>query len=375
MVSYTQLYGTFHPIRPEVLCASFRGKQYSDNPRVIAEMLHSIHPEIEIIWAINSSDNPYGLIPSYVKRVRYGSKEFYQALSRSFCFITNNEMRPNLSKRAGQFFVQTWHGDRAFKKVLYDTLDDFTDTYRANSVRDDQLTDICLAASDLGEKVYRTAFRYNGRILKVGMPRNDKLLNISSEEVTRIKTLLGIDESYKLIMYAPTFRDDKMHQSCEIVDLAELVTWLNKETGERWKGLYRAHSLGKGIGSSENVMDVSVYPDMSDMLLISDAVITDYSSVAGDFMLLNRPMVLAQFDLDDYTMNSRQFYVSLDEIGYPIAKNIDELHELLLESIRQGRLIGRDKAMEYYGVVESGKSAEKVVELISQRYREQFNAP
>lgn len=372
-VAYTKIYGVTHPIRPQILCASFRGRQYADSPRNISEMLHELHPEIDIIWALNSNDDPYGIIPSYVKKVKYNSKEYYQSLATSFCFIANNEMRPNIAKRKGQYFIQTWHGDRSFKKVLYDDLDDWNDTYRANVVRDDAVTDICLAASDYGERVYRSAFRYNGEILRVGMPRNDQLLNVSLEKAEIIKKKLNVDTNSKLIMYAPTFRDDKLHESCEVVDIEALVEWLCSETGDTWKGLYRAHSLGKGIGSNGRVLDVSDYPDMADLLLISDAVITDYSSVSGDYMLMDRPMVLALFDLDDYTKSSRQLSVSLDEVGLPIAKNMNELHSLMLKSINQKKLLGRDQAMNYYGVTESGDSTRTVVNLIIERFNAFFS--
>lgn len=371
-VTYTKAYGILHPIRPQILCSSFKGRQYADSPRMISEMLHEQHPEIDVVWALNSSDDPYGLIPAYVKKVRYSSKEYYQALAQSFCFVTNNEIRPDVTKRAGQLFIQTWHGDRGFKKVLYDDLGVSDDKYRSNVVRDDVMTDYCIAASDFGEKVYRTAFRYSGNILKAGMPRNDNLINIPEEEVKKIKSRLHLEDNYKIITYAPTFRDNKIHEACEIVNLEELVIWLNRNTGESWKGLYRAHSLGKGIGSQEHVLDVSDYPDMADLMLITDAMVTDYSSVAGDYMLLDRPMVLALFDLDDYLKNSRKFNVSLDEVGFPIAKNLSELHSLLLDSIQQSRLIGREKAMKYYGVTETGDSTEQIVQLILEHYKKQF---
>lgn len=368
----TKAYGLLHPIRPQILCTSFKGRQYADSPRCISELLHERHPEIDVVWALNREEDPYGIIPSYVKKVRYGSPDFYHALAQSFCFITNCEMRPNLSKRKGQLFLQTWHGDRSFKKVLYDDLQDKTDRYRATVVRDDALADLCIAASDYGERVYRSAFGYSGRILKIGMPRNDKLLRQDPEEIKKIKAVLGLREDVKLIMYAPTFRDDHLHESCEIVDIGALAERLSRETGNRWLALYRAHSLGKGIGSGDSVLDVSDYPDMADLLLISDAVITDYSSVSGDYMLMDRPMVLAMFDLDDYIRNSRQLSVSPEEVGLPIARNAEELAEKLLEAIRLGKLPGREQAMRCYGVTESGKSTEAIVSILEDHYKKIF---
>jgi CDP-glycerol glycerophosphotransferase len=370
--SYTRFFSIFHAIKPQILFSSFRGNQYSDNQRVISEYIFNNYPEIEINWVLNSNKNPYGLVPSYVKRVKYGTRQFYQALSQSFCFITNNEIRPNIVKRENQLFIQTWHGDRGFKKVLYDDLGETDDVYRSNVVRDNFLTDFCVAGSVYGERRYRSAFRYSGEILKVGMPRNDKLLNFSKNEASEIRKRLGVPENKKLIMYAPTYRDDKKGKACELVNLHEVLAWLERETGDDWVGLYRAHRLGAGIGSDNKVFDVSDYPDASDLLVIADAMITDYSSIAGDFLLLNRPIVLAMFDLDEYKANGRDLNCSLEDCGFAIAKNSQELYNLLLVSVRENRMLGYDKAMKYYNVMETGCATKVVCDRILAFYQKTF---
>ena len=367
--AYVRFYSACSKIKPQVLFSSFRGNQYSDNPRVISEYLHQYYPDINIVWALNFHDNPCGIVPSYVRRVKYGSKNFYNALSQSFCFVTNNEIRSNMIKRNNQLFIQTWHGDRGFKKVLYDSWKETGHIEKGIFLRDNELTDFCVAASDYGVKRYRSAFRYRGEILNIGMPRDERLLNFSEEESAKTRKKLNIPENVKLIIYAPTYRDNHKGRACEVVDLHEVLNWLRKETDNNWIGLYRAHRLGAGISSDKDIIDVSDYPDATDLLAIADALISDYSSIAGDFMLLNRPMVLAAFDLEDYQSHSRTFNCTPEECGFAVAKNNQELHKLLLTSVRENRMLGYKKAMEYYNVVETGNATKAICDRIVDFYQ------
>ncbi len=367
-------YGLFHEIKPIILCNSYNGKQYADSAREITEYLHSINKDFEIVWTLNNDDDPYHVIPEYVKKVRYGSREYFNTFATCFCYITNNELRPWTYKRKGQFFIQTFHGDRGIKKVLYDSLKGKVNHYRRNSVRDSKYTDICLAGSDYGERVYRSAFHYQGRVLKMGTPRDDKLVNVSQETADIIKKTLGLQDDCKHLLYAPTFRDDSNGTSVEEIDLNELLIWLEKKTGNKWIALYRAHTLGIPTSNiNDRIRDVSDYPDMSDLLLVADALITDYSSTAGDYCLLDRPLVLATFDIKDYIENSRELNYLPGDAGYDCASNMDELKSLLLKSIMNGHMHNRDKVFEFYKINETGESTKIVVMEILEKYKQFIN--
>ena len=149
--------------------------------------------------------------------------------------------------------------------------------------------------------------------MQVGMPRNDGLVNPDPARIAEVRRKLGVPEEAKVLLYAPTFRDATAGRAQQAsFDLARALEILAEKTGERWLCFTRAHDQNSGIASgASGIIDVTAYPEMSDLLLAADLLITDYSSSAGDFALLNRPMILFQPDLDDFTASDRNMYFNL----------------------------------------------------------------
>jgi CDP-glycerol glycerophosphotransferase len=204
------------------------------------------------------------------------------------------------------------------------------------------------------------------------MPRNDKLVHINNyrDEATEVRKLLGISNDVKVLLYAPTFRDDKGCQQCAI-DIAASIANL-EANGEKWICLIRSHSLSKGFStfnsqlSTLNYKDVTSYPDMADLLLIADLLITDYSSCAGDFLLTGRPVVLAHFDREQYEAQGRPLWVNPSEAGYLVAKNQGELNQILSHLQSYNHQAIADKINRFYGTKETGHSSEAIVRRIIQ---------
>ena len=130
----------------------------------------------------------------------YNGRRFYRELATAVCFVSNAGISRTIRKRKKQFFIETWHGDRPIKKVLYD-IDSFA---RNSSIWDDQVADLCIAGSDAGVRQYRSAFRYQGKILDCGTPRNDILLHCSEDMKEAIKGRIGI-ENRKRVLPDPWF--------------------------------------------------------------------------------------------------------------------------------------------------------------------------
>ena len=362
---YTSIYATFHPIKKKILFESFRGKQYSGNPRAISEMMHEKYPDYEIVWALNSMIDTYHLLPDYIKIVPSTGKQYYQEVATAYCHVSNEPYETNIHKRRGQFNVQTWHGDRTFKKVLYDA---WEGGKRPTPVMDNKVTDICLAASIFGESVYRTAFQYQGDILTVGSPRNDKLIKRTADTI-EIRKKIKIDSKYKIMLYAPTFRDQATGKQ-KSIDINRTLA-IKEKTGEKWICLLRAHPASKGIDYSvdnKTVIDVTDYPDMADLLCITDLLITDYSSTACDAVSAGIPTILAIYDADEYTRGSRELKVTPEEAGFIIAYDQNSLEDLLCKTTED---VYRDmfkRVDRFYGTIESGNATEKVCELINDQY-------
>lgn len=357
--TYMALYSLTHPIEKKVLFDSFGGKQYSDNPRAISETLHDLYPDYKIVWIYSGKDE-YQIIPEYVKIVPHGTA-FYRELATAFCFVTNSGITSAIRKRKGQFFIQTWHGDRPLKKILHDV-----DPAKKLKIIDYKLTDLCVAGSEAGVSQYRSAFLYKGEILSVGTPRNDALVNITEAKQNKIKKKLGISQEKKILVYAPTYRDNNTKGQQVNVDLHETIRILEQKN-EEWVCLIRAHSSASGLNydyADQHFADVSGYPDMTDLLCIADILITDYSSCAGDLTTRNAMAILAIFDQEEYEKNCRGLVFNLEETGFFIARNQHELNDIIknrndIETARNCQTVNT-----FFGVTESGNSSAEVCKRI-----------
>ncbi|MBQ8487542.1 MAG: CDP-glycerol glycerophosphotransferase family protein [Prevotella sp.] len=349
-----------------VYFASFRG-QYSDNPRAISECLHRMAPEVKIVWLIKPQFKQY--VPDYVTAIPPTPRLALKAQAQASVWVLNYIFRKQLGVYKGRdnYYIQTWHGDRGLKTIGYLTDYSKGKDYNGYDMSD---CDLFVAASDYGVRKARQGFLYDGEVMVEGMPRNDKLVHIDKhrEEAAEVKKRLGIDGSTKVLLYAPTFRDDKSSQQCAI-DIAASVKSL-ESNGEKWLCLIRSHSLSKGISVDSNsspYLDVTSYPDMADLLLITDLLITDYSSCAGDFLLTGKPVVLAHFDRSDYEAQGRPLWVNPKEAGYLVAKNQDELNDILTNFYTYDHQAIANKVNRFYGTKETGQSSEAIVSRIIQK--------
>lgn len=354
--------------KKSVFFASFRG-QYSDNPRAISECLHRMAPDVKIVWLIKPNFKQY--VPEYVTTVPPTPRIALKAQARANAWVMNyvNQKHLGVYKGRDTFYIQTWHGDRGLKAIGYLSENSKSKNF---SGYDLDGCDLMVAGSDYGVKKARQGLRYNDEVIVEGMPRNDKLVNIDkySEEAAEVRRQLGIDNNVKILLYAPTYRDEKGSQQCAI-DIASTIASL-EANGEKWICLTRSHSLSKGISmgaGSTACLDVTSYPDMADLLLIADLLVTDYSSCAGDFLLTGRPVILAHFDRDDYEEQGRSLWVNPEEAGYLVAKNQNELNQILSNLYSYNHQSIADKINRFYGTKETGQSSEAVVRRILERLR------
>lgn len=361
---YVAFYAFTHKIQKRLLFISYGGLQYSDSPKVISERMHFLHPEYEIVWIFRNPEKKK--VPPYVKKIKNYGFEFLKYMTTCCALVTNEDLHKGQYKREGQFFVQTWHADRPLKKVLYQI-----EGYK-EPVMDETLTDLCVAASDYGERMYREGFRYKGEILKEGMPRNDGLINIDVKKCNRIKESLGIPMQQKILLFAPTFRDHKMHEAHlqePLVDIHKVMDILNGRGKNSWVCFVRAHVGIRGIDiecDGKTYIDVTQYEDINDLYLVSDCLISDYSSCASDYILLKRPTILAIFDIQDYTRNARAIIDGFENVGFLIAHNQSELESIISNIDEINAVEEYDRVADFFGIHESGNSADRVCHLIEE---------
>lgn len=356
------------PIEKKIVFMSFLGRQYSDNPRAISEKMHALYPEFRLVWVLNGSIDWKDRVPDYVTVVRPGLQRYLE-IATAFCYVTNTNNDPDLIKRRGQFFVQTWHGDGGFKKILYANERGRT---RFVPVTDNRITDVCMAGSDYGEKKYRVAFQYNGDILKVGCARNDRLIHPDGAQIKAIRDSLKLAPEQKVLLYAPTFRNKDQNNQAINVDLAGVIRHLEARDGCAWVCLVRAHPSARFAVdcSGDGTVDVTDYPDMADLLLVADFLITDYSSCASDFALTRRPIVLATFDRDSYSQEERSLNVTLEETGFIYADSQARLIEIIDSCSDTAYRESCERVLRFYGSAETGHAAERICSMIEEKYRQ-----
>ena len=328
----------------KVVFSSFKGASCSDSPLAIARALHEIRPQTDIVFQLKGN----AAAPEWVRRAEPGSLAWLSELATARVTVDNFNKPFFQRKLKGQRYVQTWHGDRGFKKVMYDMDPD-------GGFPDYMDMDLAVAGSDFCEGMYRTAFRYEGEVMKTGLPRNDCLLEKTDIKEARRKC--GLPEDVKVVLYAPTFRDSRQGgQFRPDFDIGKAHAALERVTGEKWVFVSRAHDKNTGIAGA--VIDMTDFPEMALLMQASDLLITDYSSCAGDFPLLGRPVILYHSP-DRF---ERGLYFDVEKSPFMIAHSEDELYGLF-GKLDEGEKNARD-VLEFFGTHENGRSAYDVAERI-----------
>lgn len=347
----------------KIICDNFHGKGFSCNPKYIVEELHKRYPEYIIIWIFDFYHLKPDTLPDFVIPIQYDTtKELYHLATSKF-WIFNYRRTHQLPKRKGQIYFQTWHGSIGPKMIEQDAIESVSQRYVNNSKIDSTKIDYCISGSKHLTRLYNNSFWYNGPVLEFGSPRNDILFDKSKVET--IKKQLGL-ESKKICMYAPTFRKDYAFNNYDL-DYSKLYEFLNKDENENWVILLRFHPniIFEGMPEDNpNVINVSTYPDPQELCLISDMLITDYSSIIYDYIIQSKPAFIYASDYEDYVNNDRHLYFQLTDTPFSIAKTTDEL----IQNIQNLDKLKYDKKVQEFlskmGALEDGLASKKTVDFL-----------
>ena len=346
---------SFFSLKKSVFFDSYGGL-YACNPRCISESLHKKHPDIKQIWNIKKGIQG---VPPYIQQVQKNSFNYFKALFTSkICIFNSGIIIPR--KRKGQFFLDTWHGDRAFKNVS------ITPIGEKSSIAYQQI-DAVLSGSDYADRIYREQLCFTGEILKTGSPRNDLFFKFTQEQCEKIKNDIGGSAFDSFLLYAPTYRN--LDEGKADLNFSALLDRLEKRDQKKWCCLVRQHYKVKFANSwckDSRIINVSKFPDVNELLLLTDILVSDYSSIVGDFVLLKRPVVLYVPDLDEYN-KTKGLNFKLNESPFVFAKNEFDLYDKIVKlSIDKAR--GNCEAiLDFYGkVCEDGHATDRVIRYIEE---------
>lgn len=353
-------------------------RNYTGNPRYIYETIvqRNIDTKYKCVWFFKNPDSVNtSVIPGNAECVQYKTLKFYYYMSVAGFVVSDSRLPNYLVKNKNTTYIQTWHGT-PLKKLALDmtsldmagsnNIEKYHNNFRISSSKWDYL----ISQNNFSTNIFKRCFAFDKTILEIGYPRNDVLINSSEEDIVATKKKMGLPLDKKIILYAPTWRDNQYYKKGEY-KFASTIDFdaLRDAVSDEYVMIVKYHYLIK-----DNV-DWSKYEgfiyqygeteDIASLYLVSDVLITDYSSVMFDYSVLKRPMIFFTYDLDEYKNTLRGFYFDfLEEAPGPVVLDNDAL----IDSIRNYNFEDWKEKYEAfhnkYNHCDDGKAGEKVVELI-----------
>lgn len=349
---------------------SFLGQSPTDHPAAIQAELHRALVEhgrvgVRMLWGVADSS---ARVPEGARPVLLRSREWYDALARAAWVVTNIELDPWFTRREDQQVLETYHGypSKAMGLAQWQARG-LTPTHLEQMLRRTSGTwnNLITPIPEM-DRYYRDNYRFEGRIISQGYPRHDALVAPGrAERRTATRTRLGIADHQKVVLYAPTWRDDlatNFRSAHAVLHLS--VDDAARALGPDYLLLLRGHRFHSTSGHGAQVLDVTAYPEVNDLILASDAAILDYSSLRFDFALTGHPMVFLVPDLTSYTEETRGFlYDFASSAPGPLVDTTAEVVESLadLPALEQEWAPRIAEFNAHFNRLSDGRAAERVV--------------
>jgi CDP-glycerol glycerophosphotransferase len=329
--------------RDAVLFECSFGRQYGDSPRAIFEELSAARPDLTCSWV--------GVRAPGARSVGRMTPRYAWELATSGTLVANQSFPHWARTRRAQVCLQTWHGT-PLKRMLHD-LPHVTGRdagYVTRASKGAAQWTVLVSPNPHTTRAMASAFRHRARVLEVGYPRNDVFFRPDAAARTaRIRTTLGVAPGAALVLHAPTFRDEGLggagvYVPTEAIDMVRFA----ERFGDRAVLVLRRHILDRTLAripkaAAHCVVDATGFDDAQDLLLAADVLVTDYSSVAFDFLNTRRPSVFLAPDLDSYRDDVRGFYLDpATDLPGPVVRTTDEFESALAEALETGRIAGFD---------------------------------
>lgn len=352
-------WGLITPIDEKAVLFSGHSRKYNDSPRAIYEYMisHPDYRDYKFIWAL---EDPEGTeIPGDCVKIKCDTPAYFKAALSSKYWITCVNIERSLKfKKKNQIYLNTGHGI---------TIKTCGNEAVGRKDYDFSYIDYFCVSGDYEKEIYTRSFNLTpDSIIATGLPRNDDLYNVSSDEVAIIKKRLGIPANKRVILYAPTWRDSvDGGKSYSIKPPIDLKLW-EKELSDKYVLLFRAHPYTNkllGVIFNDFVLDYSDYSNINDLLKITDICISDYSATIFDFAVLEKPIICFGYDYDEYS-KSRGFTLDLQaECPGGVLKTENEvINRILNMDYEQECNNTRTFKMKY--IEHGGNATEKCVETV-----------
>lgn len=376
LLMYRILYRIVQTDKKTVLFMSFHGRSFSDNPRALYQEMkqQDRFSDFSYVWVVRDAS----MRIEGAKTVKFGSLAFFYYLAKSRYWIFNCKTYPFMICKKDQVYLQTWHGT-PLKRLAHDIqISSDAKFYRSGlnaqemqSTYDDDVKKYTymIAPNSFCTRVFQSAFGIEKeRLIETGYPRNDILINADEQKKQEIRARLGIPEGKKVLLYAPTWRDNSFVAAGYTFELqADFRKW-KEMLADEYVLLFKPHYLIINKFSETEELNGFLYnvdasSEISDLYLIADVLVTDYSSVFFDYAILGRPIYFYMYDLDSYREELRGFYI---DIYSDLPGDIYEDEEAMLKDIREGNF-DRERLSQFnarFNEHEDGHASQRVIDIV-----------
>lgn len=346
----------------KIVITSYYGKGYGDNAKYICNELLSRNNKYDIVWLVNDLKNEF---PDGIRKVKFKSIKSFYELATAKIWIDNSRKHDYILKRKNQYYIQTWHSSLRLKKIEGDAKESLPKDYIRNAKSDSKRIDLLTVGCGFSEDTYDRAFWYDGEKLRCGTPRCDIFFNENKKSEIRKNFLekYNINENKKVILYAPTFKKNSKEQN---IDFEEIINELS-EYGE-YVFFIRFHPISDNkIVDSDNVINVTNYPDIQELIVTCDYMVTDYSGCCFDAMFAKKACLLYTPDYDEYIKKERKLAFDFDDLPFKRTYDIDELVNEIGNFNYNNYLKEIDKFNKKIKSYEDGFASKKIADVIDER--------
>lgn len=346
----------------KIVFSSYAGHTYGAEGRCIFESMGKRRQNYDIVWLCRTPDDD---CPKEIRQVSYISiKSIYEQVT-AHVWVDNRRKAGYVRKRKGQYYIHTWHGGGpCLKWVEKDAERTLSKNYIQSAINDSKMANVLVSGSEWRTQNMISSFWFTGEILKCDIFKNMNNACEYNKIKKEVYSFFNLDSNDRLFLYAPTFRASG-DLSCFAINCDQIIKALSEKYGGQWKIIIRLHphiTEKHDLLKYDNSIDGSLYPQIQNLIIASEFLMTDYSGCMFEAMKLKCKTLLYATDLDKYLKEERGMYFDIFNLPAPLSKNMEELIDTIKDFDEN---VYEQKRKKFIGTI--GYYYENGPEIISNR--------
>lgn len=353
---------------------NFGGKGYGDSTKYIAEELIKSGRNYELVWLVDNLSSYE--FPKQIKTVKIDSVKALYMRATAKVWIDNVRHLHPVKKKKEQVYLQAWHAPFGPKKAEADAEKELGEEYVREAKYDGQIADGIISNSKLLDDQFKRAFWLSDHveILSYGLPRNDFLARQidNTSEYDYLRKKFGFEKDGFYILYAPTFRDNYSLEGYKL-EYEKIAKEFSAKVNKKARIVVRLHpnvwNQSNFINYGENILNGTVYPDMQELLLACDVLISDYSSCVFDFAILKKPVFICALDIKKYE-KTRGLLPEFYNFPFPMATSNEEMIKNIKNYNQEIYFANVNRYFKKYPLYDDGNASRRVVDWLEKKIKE-----